>query len=90
MERYDLMTARKVGDKTYWTKVGVMFANRDKPGYRLVFEALPLPTLYDGKLETTVMAFPPKERDDGGSAARRTPPATPGDPGDDIPFSPER
>lgn len=63
-ERYDLMTARKVGDKTYWTKIGVMFPNRNGPGFRLTFEALPVPTLYDGKLETVVMAFEPKPRDD--------------------------
>lgn len=63
-ERYDLMTARKVGDKTYWTKIGVMFANRNGPGFRLSFEALPVASLYDGKLETVVMAFEPKPRDD--------------------------
>lgn len=84
-ERFDLMTARKVGDKTYWTRVGVMFANRDKPGYRLVFEALPVPTLYDGKLEVTVMAFPPKERDDAPRQQRA--PARDDRPlEDDVPF----
>ena len=81
MERYDLMTARKAGDKTYWTRVGVMFPNRDKPGFRLVFEALPLPSLYDGKLEVTVMAFPPKDDD---RPARQQAPAR--SPDDDIPF----
>lgn len=81
-ERYDLMTARKAGDKTYWTKIGVMFPNRDKPGFRLSFEAMPLPTLYDGKLEVTVMAFPPKERDEAPRQQRQS--AAPID--DDVPF----
>ena len=89
MERYDLLTARKVGDKTYWTRVGVMFPQRDGRGFRLSFESLPVPQFYDGKVEVTVMAFPPKD-DAGGSAAKRTPPATPGALDDDVPFGPER
>ena len=88
MERYDLLTTRKVGDKTYWTKIGVMFPNKDGNGFRLSFEALPIPTIYNDKLEVTVMAFPPKG--DAGSSAKRTPPATPGALDDDVPFSPER
>lgn len=85
-ERYDLLTARKAGDKTYWTRVGVMFPNRDKPGFRLVFEALPVPQLYDGKLEVTVMAFPPKDSDE--RPAKQTGAASKprGDLDDDIPF----
>lgn len=85
MERYDLMTAREGRDgKKYWTRVGVMFANRDKPGYRLSFEALPVPSLYDGKLEVTVMAFPPK--DDDRPTRQQTPARNDAPLDDDVPF----
>lgn len=87
MERYDLVTARKVGDKTYWTKVGVMFPQKDGRGFRLSFEALPVPSLYDGKLEVTVMAFPPKEQDEAPRGRDRAPARQSGpDDGEAIPF----
>lgn len=43
MTRYDLISprARKDG-KTYWHKVGAAFP-RDKGGFSLVFDSLPLP-----------------------------------------------
>jgi hypothetical protein len=90
--RYDLLSARKNGDKTYWTKVGSMFPAREGDGFTIKLDALPLP---NEKGEVWVAARVPRERDDqpqrtakanelrsavrGGSTAA--------DIGDDIPFN---
>jgi hypothetical protein len=59
--RYDLISprARKDG-KTFWVKVGAGFA-RDKGGFSLSFDALPLP---DAEGKVTVLMTEPKERGD--------------------------
>ena len=66
-ERFDVMTPRSGRDgKTYWTRIGVMFPNRNG-GFSIQFEALPIPTLSDdGKLEVRAVAMVPRERDDQG------------------------
>jgi hypothetical protein len=57
--RYDLISprARKDG-KTFWVKVGAGFA-RDKGGFSLSFDALPLP---DAEGKVTVLMTEPKEQ----------------------------
>ena len=42
-DRYDLLTAREKDGKSYFTKVGVMFPNRNGEGFTCFFEALPIP-----------------------------------------------
>lgn len=42
-KRYDLLTAREKDGRSYFTKIGVMFPNRDSDGFTAIFEALPLP-----------------------------------------------
>lgn len=43
-KRYDLLTAREGKDgKNYFTKIGVMFPNRETDGFTAMFDALPLP-----------------------------------------------
>jgi hypothetical protein len=56
--RYDLISprARKDG-KTFWVKVGAGFA-RDKGGFSLQFDALPLP---DAEGKVTVLMTEPKD-----------------------------
>lgn len=73
-DRYDLMTGRKYKtrdgqEKTAWTRVGTMFP-RDKGGFSIQLEALPLNI--DEKGGVRLMAFPPKDRDErgGGGGAR--------------------
>lgn len=88
-ERYDLLTSRTVKqrdgtEKTYYTRVGVMFAMKSgKDGFNLKFEALPLPRIYEGAISVDVVAFPPKENDGGGQQQQRKPAA---ELDDDIPF----
>jgi hypothetical protein len=87
--RYDLISprARKDG-KTFWVKVGAGFV-RDKGGFSLSFDALPLP---DAEGKVTVLMTEPKERDDApasvgiGRAVGGGPMA---DIDDAIPFAPE-
>jgi hypothetical protein len=69
-DRYDVMTGRNYTDrngdqKTSWTKIGTMFAT--ERGFRIAFDALPLPNLRDGKIEVSAVCFPPKPREEKGA-----------------------
>lgn len=67
MTRYDLVSPRKgKDDKTRWFKVGAAFP-REKGGFQLVFDALPLPDA-DGRV--TLMMWEAQERDGQSSQAR--------------------
>ena len=66
-DRYDILTSRENNGKTYWTKIGTMWP-LDNGGFSLNFDALPIPTLYQDKLQVKAVAFEPKERDQAGSA----------------------
>jgi hypothetical protein len=82
--RYDLISprARKDG-KTFWVRVGAAFP-RDKGGFSLQFDALPLP---DAEGKVTVLMTEPKERDDAPAPQRGGGPM--GDIEDSIPFAHE-
>ena len=85
-DRYELKTARKgKDDKTYWTKVGIMFPMKgDKDGFNIIFEAMPLMTTNDkGEVECRVAAWPPYE--DNSQRGRQKQPTS----HDDIPFGDE-
>lgn len=83
-DRMELLTPRTVGDKTYFTKIGVAFPTKTG-GWSLSFEALPLPQIREGKLETRVLMMAPK---DNAPARGKAPPADFSDlnNSDDIPF----
>lgn len=60
MTRFDLISPRPRKDgKTHWQKVGAAFP-RDKGGFSLVFDALPLP---DAEGRVSVLMTEPKPRD---------------------------
>ena len=91
VERMELATPRAGRDgKTWWTKVGTAWKVQNGDGWRLIFDALPIPQKNrDGDLEVMVLMRPPFERDD--QSRRSPPPVTSGRPaslddGDDIPF----
>ena len=77
--RYDLISPRQRKDKTFWIKVGSAF-ERDKGGFSLVFDALPLP---DAEGRVTVLMTEPKEREEG---APRQAKAASADIDDEIPW----
>lgn len=68
MERYDLLTAREKDGRSYFTKVGVMFPNRNGDGFTILFEALPIPTAEGCK----VIAKKAEPRDVQGRGQPRT------------------
>ena len=94
-DRYDLKVARKGKDgKTYWTKIGVMFPMRERDGFNITLEALPLQTMNDqGQMECRITAWEPYKDDgrtgyDAGASGPTTSPsqAPTNDPEGDIPF----
>jgi hypothetical protein len=94
-DRYDLKVARQGRDgKTYWTKVGVMFPMRERDGFNITLEALPLQTMNDqGQLECRITAWEPYKDDvdtgydTGGEKSSPSQPQAPtSDPDGNIPF----
>ena len=81
MTRFDLISprARKDG-KTFWVKIGAGFT-RDKGGFSLQFDALPLP---DAEGKVTVLMTEPKEREEVPAPQRATGRDMPDD--SEIPF----
>jgi hypothetical protein len=74
-DRYDLKVARKGKDgKTWWTKIGVMFPMKDRDGFNITLEVLPLQTLNDqGQMECRMTAWEPyKDDQQANSESNRT------------------
>lgn len=66
MSHMDILMTRQYESqgetKTSYTKVGVAFPLQNG-GFRLRFEAIPVPTIYDGKIECSMLMVEPKPRD---------------------------
>lgn len=59
-QRYDLLIVREdQNKKSWWTKIGAAFENRNGDGYQLIFEALPIP---DKNGDVRVIMKTPSER----------------------------
>ena len=58
-ERLDALTVRESNGKSYFTKVGAAFPNRDGKGYTILLDAMPAPT--DGQFK--IMLREPLPRD---------------------------
>jgi hypothetical protein len=84
-ERMDLVAPRTGRDgKTYWTKLGVAWSMQG--GWRLSFEALPLPSKNrDGDWETMVLMRAPFDKDAQRASQTVTSTAQPSEM-EDIPF----
>ena len=83
MTRYDLLSPRQGKDgKTRWLKVGAAFP-RDKGGFSLVFDALPLP---DKEGRVQLLMSEPKPREDAGYPGPADRPTMPAGLDDEIPF----
>lgn len=59
MDRYDVLTARESNGKSYFTKLGVMFANKSGDGFTMFLDAMPATT--EGQYKLIVKR--PQERD---------------------------
>lgn len=61
MERYDVLSAREGSNgKSYFTKLGVAFPNKNGDGFSVLLDAVPAPV--DGQFKLIVKR--PQERDD--------------------------
>jgi len=94
-DRYDLKVARQGKDgKTWWTKIGVMFPMKERDGFNITLEALPLQSMNDqGQLECRITAWEPFKDDEyAENNTRKTAPSSPptqaptSDLNDDVPF----
>ena len=87
-DRYDLLTSRKDREgKTRYHKIGVMFPSKNRDGFAIKLESLPLP---NENGETWISAFVPRENDGerpAKSAGKGSAPASFDD--DAIPFQSE-
>lgn len=72
MSRMDILMTRQYESqgetKTAYTKVGVAFPLQNG-GFRLRFEAIPVPTMYEGKIECSMLMVEPKPREQQGQQA---------------------
>lgn len=59
-DRYEAFTIRESNGKKYYTKLGVMFPNRNGGGFSLALDAMPASV--DGQYR--IVLFEPKPRDD--------------------------
>lgn len=59
-DRYDALTVRESNGKSYFTKIGAMFANRSGEGFTLMLDAIPASV--DGQYR--ILLSVPRPRDD--------------------------
>lgn len=72
MNRLDALAVREVNGKSYFTKLGVAFQNKNGDGWNLLLDAMPAPV--DGQFK--IMLKPPMQKDgqsSGGFQPRNTP-----------------
>lgn len=66
MERLDALTVRESNGKSYFTKVGAAFPNKDGKGFTVLLDAVPASV--DGQYK--IMLREPLPKDDNRSGAR--------------------
>lgn len=66
MKRLDALTVREVNGKSYFTRLGVAFENKNGDGYNVLLDAIPAPV--DGQFK--IMLKPPQEKDGGQQQSR--------------------
>lgn len=57
--RYDALSARESNGKSYFTKIGVAFPNKDGKGFSILLDAIPAPT--DGQFKIMLREPLPKD-----------------------------
>lgn len=64
-ERLDALSVRESNGKSYFTKIGAAFPNRDGKGWSILLDAMPAST--DGQYKIMLRAPLPKDGDRGGN-----------------------
>lgn len=67
-ERYDALTVRESNGKSYFTKLGAMFPNRNGDGFTLVMDGMPASV--DGQYRILLMVPKPRDNQQGGNQTR--------------------
>jgi hypothetical protein len=86
-ERYDALTVRESNDKSYFTKIGAAFPNKDGKGWTVLLDAMPASN--DGQFKIMLREPLPKDGQRGGSGNTRPANSNPdfdSDLSDDVPF----
>ena len=68
-ERLDALCVRESNGKSYFTKIGAAFPNRDGKGWSILLDAMPAPT--DGQFKIMLREPLPKDGDRGGTSQSR-------------------
>lgn len=87
MERLDALSVRESNGKSYFTKIGVAFPNKDGKGFSVKLDAIPAPS--EGQFQILLREPLPRERSgnaDRADAAARGGPQPAYEDGSDIPF----
>lgn len=69
-ERLDALCVRESNGKSYFTRVGVAFANRDGKGFSVLLDAMPAPT--DGQYKIMLREPLPKDGQRGNQQSNGT------------------
>lgn len=93
-ERLDALMVRNYEQngekKAQFTKIGVAWPTANGEGYRLQLDAIPVPTIYNNKIEMSILLSPPKERgqsqDQSSGRPQASKPVFDDDDSDEIPF----
>lgn len=59
MERLDALAVRESGDKSFFTKIGAAFPNKDGKGFTVLLDAIPAPA--DGQFKIMLRVPLPKD-----------------------------
>ena len=69
-ERLDALTVRESNGKSYFTKVGAAFPNKDGKGWTVLLDAVPASV--DGQYKIMLREPLPKDGDRGGGSSRQS------------------
>lgn len=84
-ERLDALTVRESNGKSYFTKVGAAFPNKDGKGWTVLLDAMPAPT--DGQFKIMLRTPLPKDGDRAGGSRGAPQQSSYDDDGDSVPFA---
>jgi len=69
-ERLDALCVRESNGKSYFTKIGAAFPNRDGKGWSILLDAMPAPT--DGQFKIMLREPLPRDNDNRGGGQQRS------------------
>jgi hypothetical protein len=83
-DRLDALSVRESNGKSYFTRVGVAFANKDGKGWSVLLDAMPAPV--DGQFKIMLREPLPKDGERGGNGSSGGSRGLAADLNDDVPW----